>query len=128
LFPFGHGLSYTRFEYSNLRTTPETIKPDGKVKVTFDIQNVGDREGDEVAQLYIRDVVSSVTRPVKELKGFKRITLEPNEKRTMEFTLGPEELSFTNKEMNCVVESGAINVMVGKSSENIQLTGSYEVK
>jgi beta-glucosidase len=128
LFPFGHGLSYTQFEYSNLTITPETIKPDGKVKVTFDVRNVGDREGDEVTQLYVRDVVCSVTRPVKELKGFKRITLEPNEKRAIEFTLGPEELSFTNREMKHVVEPGTINVMVGKSSEDIQLTGRFEVK
>ena len=128
LFPFGHGLSYTRFEYSNLRITPETIRPDGKVKVSVDVQNVGDREGDEVVQLYVRDVVGSVTRPVKELKGFKRITLELDEKRTLEFTLGPEELSFTNREMKRVVEPGTFNVMVGKSSENIQLTGRFETK
>jgi beta-glucosidase len=128
LFPFGHGLSYTRFVYSSLRITPETIKPDGKVKVTFDVQNVGEWKGDEVAQLYIRDVFGSVTRPVKELKGFKRITLEPNKKQTIEFTLGPEELSFTNKEMKRAVESGTINVMIGKSSDNIQLNGSFEVK
>jgi beta-glucosidase len=107
---------------------PETITPDGKVKVSVDVQNIGDREGDEVAQLYIRDVVGSLTRPVKELKGFKRITLGPNKKRTMEFTLGPEELSFTNKEMKRAVEPGTFNIMIGKSSEDIQLTGSFDVK
>jgi beta-glucosidase len=128
LFPFGHGLSYTRFEYSNLKVTPETIKPDGQVKVSVDVQNIGEREGDEVVQLYIRDVVGSVTRPIKELKGFKRTTLKTSEKRSLEFTLGPEELSFTNREMKRVVETGTINVMVGKSSEDIQLTGSFEVK
>jgi beta-glucosidase len=128
LFPFGHGLSYTKFEYSNLQISPETIKPDEKVKVSADVQNIGEREGDEVVQVYIRDVVGSVTRPVKDLKGFKRITLKPNEKRTLEFTLGPEELSFTNREMKRVVEPGTINIMVGKSSEDIQLTGSFEVK
>ncbi len=128
LFPFGHGLSYTRFEYSNLKIMPETIKTDGKVKVSVDVQNVGKRTGDEVVQLYIRDAVGSVTRPVKELKGFKRLTLKPNEKRAVEFTLGPEELSFTNREMRCVVEPGVINIMVGKSSEDIQLSGSFEVK
>ena len=128
LFPFGYGLSYTTFEYSNLRISPKAIKPDGKVKVSFDVQNVGDRKGDEVVQLYIRDVVGSVTRPVKELKGFKRVTLKPCEKRTVEFTLGPEELSFTNREMKRVVEPGTINIMVGKSSEDIQLTGKFEIK
>jgi hypothetical protein len=86
------------------------------------------RVRDEVVQLYIRDVVGSVTRPVKELKGFKRITLKPDEKRTVKFTLGPKELSFTNKEMKYTVESGTIKVMVGKSSDGIQHTGSFEVK
>jgi beta-glucosidase len=127
LFPFGYGLSYTRFEYTNLKITPETIKPDGKVKVSVDVRNVGGRAGDEVVQLYIRDVVGSVTRPVKELKGFKRINLKPDEKRTVEFTLGPEELSFTDEEMKRVVEPGTINVMVGKSSEGIQLIGSFKI-
>ena len=127
LFPFGHGLSYTRFEYSNLKITPKAIKPDGKAKVSVDVENVGDRAGDEVVQLYVRDVVGSVTRPVKELKGFKRINLKPDEKRTVEFTLEPEELSFTDKEMKSVVEPGIINVMVGKSSGNIELTGSFKV-
>jgi beta-glucosidase len=127
LFPFGHGLSFTKFDYSNLRMSPKKIKSDGKVKVSFDVQNVGDRKGDEVAQLYIRDVVGSVTRPVKELKGFKRITLESGEKRTVKFTLGSEELSFTNRDMKRVVEPGTINVMIGRSSEDIQLTGRFEV-
>ncbi len=128
LFPFGHGLSYTRFEYSNLKITPKVIKMEGKVKVSVDVRNVGDRTGDEVVQLYIRDVVGSVTRPVKELKGFKRLNLKPNEKRAVEFTLGPAELSFTNREMKRVVEPGVINVMVGKSSEDIQLIGSFEIE
>jgi beta-glucosidase len=128
LFPFGHGLNFTKFEYSSLMISPEKIKPDGKVKISVDVQNVGNRKGDEVVQVYIRDVVGSVTRPIKELKGFKRITLEPSEKRTLEFMLGPEELSFTNREMKRIVEPGTINVMVGKSSEDIQLTGSFEVK
>lgn len=127
LFPFGHGLSYTNFEYSNLRIVPDRIKVNGKVKVTVDIQNVGARKGDEVVQLYIRDVVASVTRPVKELKGFKRITLEPGEKRSVEFTLGLEELAFTNIDMKRVIEPGAIEVMVGKSSEDIQLKGKFEI-
>lgn len=87
LFPFGHGLSYTKFEYSNLRITPEKVALDGEVKISVDVQNVGDREGDEIVQLYIKDVVSSVVRPVKELKGFRRITLKPDEKKTVEFTL-----------------------------------------
>jgi len=127
LFPFGHGLSYTNFEYSNLRINPETIRVNGKVKVMVDVQNVGARKGDEVVQLYIRDIVGSVTRPVKELKGFKRITLEPSEKRTVEFMLGPDELSFTNIDMKRIVEPGTINVMIGKSSEVIQLRGKLEI-
>jgi beta-glucosidase len=128
LFPFGHGLSYTKFEYSNLQISPEKIRPDGKVKVSVDVKNAGEKKGDEVIQVYIHDVVGSVTRPVKELKGFKRITLESNKKRTLEFTLGPEELSFTNREMKQVIEPGTINVMIGKSSEDIQLKGKFEVE
>ncbi|HID30944.1 MAG TPA: glycosyl hydrolase, partial [Desulfobacterales bacterium] len=128
LFPFGHGLSYTRFEYSNLQISRKKIGPDGQVEISVDVRNIGDRKGDEVVQLYLRDVVASVTRPVKELKGFKRITLEPGEKRTVKFTVTWEQLSFINRDMKRVVEPGTFEVMVGRSSEDIQLTGSFEVE
>ncbi len=92
------------------------------------MKNVGDRDGDEVVQLYLRDLVGSVTRPVKELKGFKRTTLKPGEKATVKFVVGPEQLAFVNRGMERVVEPGTFEVMVGGSSEDIKLTGSFEVK
>jgi len=127
LFPFGHGLSYTQFEYENLRIEPSIIGINGKVRISVDVKNVGERTGDEVVQLYIRDVVASVTRPVKELKGFKRITLKPGEKRTVSFTIDSDHLSFLNREMKKVVEPGKFQIMIGSSSEDIRLKGVLEV-
>ena len=117
-FPFGFGLSYTQFKITNLQLSTQRIRPDGKLAVTVEVENVGRRAGDEVVQLYIRDVAASMTRPVKELKGFQRITLRPGEKRRVEFTLGPESLGFYNREMRFVVEPGEFKVMVGSSSED----------
>jgi len=94
LFPFGYGLSYTTFRYDNLRVSPERIGPAGTARVSVDVTNTGSMEGDEVIQMYIRDMVSSVTRPVKELKGFKRITLKPGETRTVTLEVTPDKLSF----------------------------------
>ncbi len=128
LFPFGHGLSYTRFEYSDLEISPREVEPKDVVKIKLKVKNIGDREGDEVVQLYVNDVVASVTRPVKELKGFKRITLKPGEEKTVEFVLTLEMLSFLNHEMRRVVEPGLFKVMVGSSSEDIRLTGTFTVK
>jgi len=125
-FPFGFGLSYTRFRISNLKLSSTRIRADGEVKVSADVENIGSRAGDEVVQLYIRDVAASVTRPVKELKGFQRITLQPGEKKQLEFTLGPEQLGFYNRAMKFVVEPGEFMVMVGSSSEDVT-TKSLEV-
>jgi beta-glucosidase len=119
LFPFGWGLSYTTFKYSNLRVSPDSIGPEGSATVTVDVTNTGTRQGAEVAQLYIRDEVSSVTRPVKELRGFKRIALDPGKSETVTFKLGPDELSFLNREMKRVVEPGDFKVMVGGNSEDL---------
>jgi beta-glucosidase len=116
LFPFGHGLSYTTFEYRNLKVAPEKIPAAGKAAVSVDVTNTGGRAGDEVVQLYIHDLVSSVTRPVKELKDFQRISLQPGETRTVRFEITPDKLSFLNEEMKRVVEPGAFDVMVGPSS------------
>ena len=127
LFPFGYGLSYTRFEFDNLRVEPEQVAADGEVTISVDVKNVGERQGDEVVQLYVHDVVSSVTRPVKELKGFRRITLEPGEAKTVTFTLFVSQLRFYNRDMAFVVEPGAVEVMVGSSSDDIHLTGEFEV-
>ena len=122
LFPFGWGLSYTTFKYSNLRVAPDSIGPEGQTKVTLDVSNTGAVRGDEVAQLYIHQQVSSVTRPVKELRGFRRVSLNPGETRQIEFTLGPEELSFLNREMQRVVEPGTFEVMVGGNSVELVST------
>ena len=127
LFPFGHGLSYTRFEFDNLQIAPSQVGVEGKVQISADVKNVGEWKGDEVVQLYVHDVLSSVTRPVKELKGFKRITLEPGEKRTVTFTLSVSQLGFYNRNMEFVVEPGTIEVMIGSSSEDIQLTGEFDI-
>jgi beta-glucosidase len=120
LFPFGHGLSYTNFEFSNLRLEPQQIKPGENAVVSVDVTNAGQCAGDEVVQLYLRDQVSSLTRPVKQLKAFQRITLEPGETQTVAFTLKPEALSFLNAEMQRVVEPGLFDVMVGNSSVDVQ--------
>lgn len=119
LFPFGYGLSYTQFKITNLQLSAHRIRPQGTVKVSVDLENVGKRAGDEVVQLYIRDMAASVTRPVKELKGFQRVTLRPGEKRRIEFTLGPKELGFYNRTMSFVVEPGEFKVMVGPNSEDL---------
>jgi beta-glucosidase len=116
LFPFGWGLSYSTFKYANVRATPDSIGPRGQTTISVDITNSGAVRGDEVVQLYIRDDVSSVTRPVKELRGFRRITLNPGETKSVEFTLGPEELSFLNRDMHRVVEPGTFTIMVGGNS------------
>jgi beta-glucosidase len=127
LFPFGHGLSYTRFEYSSLTINPEKVGQAGKVMISFDVKNVGSQKGGEVVQLYIRDNVASITRPVKELKGFKRVMLEPEEKKTIAFRLSIDQLAFYDRYMRFVVEPGTFDIMVGSSSEDIRLTGSFEV-
>ena len=119
LYPFGWGLSYTKFEYSGLALSSESIGTTGTVNVSVQVANTGKVRGDEVVQLYIRDEVSSVTRPVKELKGFRRITLDPGEMQTVEFALGPEALSFLNRDMRLVVEPGTFKVMVGGNSVDL---------
>lgn len=119
LFPFGWGLSYSTFKYANLALSPDTIGPEGKTKVSVDITNTGSVRGDEVVQLYIRDEVSSVTRPVKELRGFRRLTIDPGKTEKVEFTLGAEELSFLNRDMHRVVEPGTFKIMVGGNSVDL---------
>ncbi|MGQ9513752.1 MAG: glycoside hydrolase family 3 N-terminal domain-containing protein [Thermoproteota archaeon] len=127
LFPFGHGLSYTKFEYSSLKIEPDRVGPAGKVAVCFDIKNVGDLQGDEVAQLYVSDRVASISRPLKELKGFRRVKLDKGERKTLKFNISVEQLAFYDRYMRLVVEPGKFDVMVGPSSEEIKLFGSFEV-
>jgi beta-glucosidase len=117
LYPFGYGLSYTQFKLSNLQLSAKSIAPNGRLTVSVEVENVGKRAGDEVVQLYIRDLAASVTRPVKELRGFERVTLQPGEKRRLEFQLTSEHLGFYNRDMRFVVEPGEFKVFVGNSSE-----------
>jgi len=102
-----------------VRLSPDTIGPEGKTKVSVDVTNTGKVGGSEVVQLYIRDEVSSVTRPVKELRGFRRVAIDPGQTQTVEFTLGPAELSFLNRDMHRVVEPGSFKVMVGGNSVDL---------
>jgi beta-glucosidase len=127
LFPFGYGLSFTRFEYRNLDVTPQQVEPTGTVRIRFDVINTGQRGGDEVVQLYIHDVLASVTRPVKELKGFKRITLEAGQQKTVCFELAVSQLGFYDRRMAFVVEPGPIELMVASSSEDIRLQSTFEI-
>jgi len=128
LYAFGHGLSYTTFRLSNLRLGAQRIPASGSVEVSVDVENTGPREGDEVVQLYVRDVVGSRVRPVKELKGFSRVTLRPGERRTLRFTLTPAELGFYDQRMRFVVEPGAFKVMAGRSSADpSMLEAGFEV-
>jgi beta-glucosidase len=120
LFPFGHGLSYTNFTYSDLRVTPEQIAADGEAAVQVKVTNTGSRPGDEIVQLYIRDRVSSVTRPVKELAGFRRIHLAPGEAATVTFALTPRALRLLDLEMRWRVEPGLFDVMAGPSSAQVE--------
>jgi len=128
LFPFGYGLSYTQFRYSNLKITPKVIGPNGEVNITLDVENVGKYKGEEIVQLYIGDIVASLSRPGKELRRFERITLDIGEKKTISFTLTSEDLAFLDIDMKLVVEPGIFEVMIGNSSEDIRLNGKFEVE
>jgi len=119
LFPFGYGLSYTTFRFDNLRIEPQRIETGGQAQVSVELTNTGSRAGDEVAELYIHQRVASVTRPVMELKRFKRVTLKPGEKQTVEFTITPDVLSMLNVDMHRVVEPGIFDIMVGPSSSRV---------
>jgi beta-glucosidase len=125
-FPFGYGLSYTRFRLRDLRLDARRIPPDGRLMVAVDVENVGDRDGDEVVQLYLRDVAASVARPVKELRGFERVTLRPGESRTVRFVITPHDLKFYDREMRFVLEPGTFRAFVGTSSEG-GLEAEFEV-
>jgi beta-glucosidase len=140
LYYFGHGLSYTTFAYSNLkveaadrnssvnqRGSSPTVREGSNVTVSFEIKNTGAREGDEVVQLYTRDLVSSVTTYEKNLRGFERVHLKPGETKTVSFVLKPDDLALWNRSMHFVVEPGKFRVMIGSGSEDIRLTGEFEI-
>ena len=117
LFPFGYGLSYTTFSFENLRVEPSQIVDGGTAKVSVDVTNTGSREGDEVTEFYIHQRVASITQPVMQLRGFRRVTLKPGEKKTVEFTVTPDTLAMLNVDMHRVVEPGVFDLMVGPSSD-----------
>jgi len=138
LFPFGYGLSYTTFEFDNLHISQPHVQVGSQVTVSCDVTNTGDRTGDEVVQLYVRHRDATVPRPIlglssrrrietKELKGFKRITLEPGERKTVTFALHTHQLGYYDEAMGYVVQPGTVEVMVGCSSEHLPLTGALEI-
>src|SRR6266568_3549984 len=139
LYFFGHGLSYTTFTYSNLKITPpmydklqfvapnDKLKLIGQITITLDVTNTGSREGDEVVQLYTHELVTSVTTYEKNLRGFERIHLKPGETKTVTFILKPEDLALWDRQMHFIVEPGKFKVMIGSGSEDIRLTGEFEV-
>jgi beta-glucosidase len=128
LFPFGHGLSYTTFDYSGLRLSAKQIGTHGQLDVTLDVRNTGKRAGLETVQLYVRDVVASVSTPVMQLRGFRKVALEPGAATAVSFTLTPAQLSLYDRQLRRVVEPGAFEVLVGASSADIRLSGSFEVR
>jgi beta-glucosidase len=129
LYPFGHGLSYTTFEYSQLKLSNVKIKQDGEIEIRFNLQNTGKYKGDEIVQVYVRDMEASVKIPKRQLKRFQRITLEPQESKLVKFTLPASELSFYDIESNdFIVEPGEFEVQIGSSSEDIRLSSKFYVE
>jgi beta-glucosidase len=128
LYPFGHGLSYTQFKYSNLKLSQTKINAAGEVNVSFDLQNAGSRTGSEVAQLYVHQIKSDVLQPIKSLRGFQRVVLEPGETKQVTFALPASQLSYydvvTHK---FVVVPGTFNVMIGSSADDIRLRADLDV-
>jgi beta-glucosidase len=127
LFPFGYGLSYTTFSYSNMEVTPLVQKQNGDIQVSVDVSNTGTRKGDEIVQLYVKQKVASVTVYDSQLRGFERVPLEPGETKTIHFTLHPEDLQILDRNMNWTVEPGAFEVRIGASSEDIKLQKDFTI-
>jgi beta-glucosidase len=121
LYPFGFGLSYTTFAFKNVRLAKSKIKRNASAQVLVDVTNTGRRQGAEVVQMYIRDRISSVTRPIKELKGFKKVSLEPGQTQTVALDITPESLAFYDVNMKYVVEPGGFDILVGNSSRDEDL-------
>jgi beta-glucosidase len=130
LFPFGHGLSYTTFEYGALEVSPADARPDGQVVVACSVRNSGDRAGTEVVQLYLgyQPEGALVTRPVKQLKGFARVELRAGQRATVRFTLDPRALAFYDLDMQLRLYPGTVKVMVGSSSADIRLEGAFRIR
>jgi beta-glucosidase len=126
-FPFGYGLSYTTFEYSNLKLSKKKMKSTENLEVSVNITNTGKVQGEEIVQLYLRDKVGSVVRPIMELKGFEKIKLEVGETKTVKFNIDNELLSFYNSKLEFQSEPGDFDVMIGSSSEDIRLRDTFEL-
>jgi beta-glucosidase len=126
LFEFGHGLSYTTFEISDLPLSPSTVSRKGSLEASVDVTNTGGRAGDEVVQLYIHDTVASISQPVRLLRGFERVTLQPGETRTVTFTLDRSDFGFYDNRGKLIVEPGQIDLYAGNSS-SADLTQSFTV-
>jgi len=128
LYPFGYGLSYTEFKESNLRIEPQQISAGGNARVTVDVENLGKLAGTEIVQCYVHERFTPVSTPIKQLRGFERVALAPGQKKSVTFTLGLEELQLLDSDMHWVVVPGTFDIMIGKSSADITLRGSLEVK
>lgn len=124
---FGHGLSYTRFNYSDLRLSQKVISPEDMVQISVLLENTGEQAGTEIVQLYLRDEYASMTRPVKFLAGFCRVDLEPGQKKRVTFDLHADQTAFLDRDMRWKVEKGEITVAVGASSEDIRLNGVFRI-
>jgi beta-glucosidase len=127
LYPFGHGLSYTSFEYSDLSIGQKQVRAGGSVDISVHVKNTGPVAGDEIVQLYTYDEFASSPRPARELRGYRRLTLEPGEARTVHFHLPVDQLAFHDANLHLIVEAGTIDVMIGSSSEDIRLCGEFEI-
>ncbi len=128
LLPFGFGLSYTTFAITNLVLDKDVVKAQGNVQATVEVTNTGAVAGDEVVQLYTRTDGATVTRPVKELRGFKRVTLKPGETKRVTFTLSVPQMAYYDLKMNLVVEPGTVRVMVGNSSQDLPVEATFRIE
>jgi len=126
-FEFGFGISYTQFQYSNLQLNKKNLTIDDKIEVSLTLANTGKYDGEEIVQLYLRDKVGSVIRPIKELKDFKKIALKAGESQTIRFTIDKEKLSFYNQQLQWVAEPGDFELMIGASSKDIRLKDNFEL-
>ncbi len=127
LYAFGYGLSYTTFKLDNLQLNKTELATDDTLQISVDVSNTGQMAGDEIVQLYIQDLFASITRPVQDLKGFKRIHLAPSETKTVTFTLDASQFGFYDANMDFVVEPGTVRIMVGASSDDLPLQADIEV-
>ncbi|MBQ5540462.1 MAG: fibronectin type III-like domain-contianing protein, partial [Bacteroidales bacterium] len=127
LYPFGFGMSYTKFEYSDITLSKTAVSESESLTAKVTVKNVGDYDGDEIVQLYIRDIYASICRPIKELKGFKRISLKKGQSQEVEFEITPDLLKFYNYDLDFVLEKGEFEVMIGGNSREVKRE-KFEVK